>query len=121
MSNFDPHNLAFYGEILDLLLNQGAGGFADGGNGANGNNGGNGGTGGNGGYQGNGNGRGPYVRRACKNCKRRHIACSNERPCQRCLRDNVPCVDAEQKPRGRPKGSKNKPKDGKVTKPQCNS
>ncbi|KAK5668397.1 hypothetical protein QVD99_005417 [Batrachochytrium dendrobatidis] len=47
---------------------------------------------------------GPYVQKACQACKLAHTACGNERPCQRCIRNNKTheCVDASRRKRGRP-------------------
>ncbi|RUP45702.1 hypothetical protein BC936DRAFT_147839 [Jimgerdemannia flammicorona] len=49
------------------------------------------------------------VERACNHCKRSHVRCDEQRPCHRCVaagKDD--CCDVEQKPRGRPRNTKNK-------------
>lgn len=41
---------------------------------------------------------------ACSNCARRHVACDNQRPCQRCVKHGKAdcCMDMEHKRKGRP-------------------
>jgi len=53
--------------------------------------------------------RKPYVKRACTNCKKAHSACTEERPCKRCVQLGIAheCVDAERK-----KSSKTRQKKG---------
>ncbi|KAJ2959915.1 hypothetical protein NQZ79_g4690 [Umbelopsis isabellina] len=46
-----------------------------------------------------------HVPSACINCKKAHLACDLNRPCNRCITMNKTdtCVDVQQKKRGRPK------------------
>ncbi|KAG2387808.1 hypothetical protein C9374_001402 [Naegleria lovaniensis] len=37
--------------------------------------------------------RKPYVKRACLSCHSAHVACDSERPCRRCKKKGIPCVD----------------------------
>ncbi|KAL9644215.1 hypothetical protein ABK040_005676 [Willaertia magna] len=37
--------------------------------------------------------RKPYVKRACINCHVAHVACDSERPCRRCKKKGLTCVD----------------------------
>ncbi|RVX67655.1 hypothetical protein B0A52_08184 [Exophiala mesophila] len=45
-----------------------------------------------------------HVASACVNCKRKHLRCDNNRPCNRCINNNKAdsCRDVEHKKRGRP-------------------
>eukprot|EP00761_Pharyngomonas_kirbyi_P006856 gb/GECH01006865.1/.p1 GENE.gb/GECH01006865.1/~~gb/GECH01006865.1/.p1 ORF type:complete len:411 (+),score=127.36 gb/GECH01006865.1/:1-1233(+) len=45
------------------------------------------------------------VRVACDECRRLHKACSEERPCRRCIKNGIPhlCKDSVRKKRGRPR------------------
>ncbi|KAJ1751480.1 hypothetical protein LPJ79_002058 [Coemansia sp. RSA 1821] len=52
-----------------------------------------------------GRGAKPHVPSACTNCKRAHLACDLQRPCQRCINTNKcdTCKDVQHKKRGRPR------------------
>ena len=42
---------------------------------------------------------------ACQHCKKSHLSCDNQRPCNRCTsRGKTDCQDAAHRKRGRPKG-----------------
>ncbi len=40
---------------------------------------------------------------ACAHCKKAHLSCDFSRPCRRCTNAGRECVDADHKPRGRPR------------------
>lgn len=46
-------------------------------------------------------GKRKQVRRACAACAVAHVACSDSRPCFRCLKRGIQCVDRERKKRRR--------------------
>ncbi|KAJ2724727.1 hypothetical protein GGI07_001780 [Coemansia sp. Benny D115] len=52
-----------------------------------------------------GRGAKPHVPSACTNCKKAHLACDLQRPCQRCVNSNKcdTCKDVQHKKRGRPR------------------
>eukprot|EP01117_Protostelium_nocturnum_P003448 TRINITY_DN1448_c0_g1_i1.p1 TRINITY_DN1448_c0_g1~~TRINITY_DN1448_c0_g1_i1.p1 ORF type:complete len:332 (+),score=79.02 TRINITY_DN1448_c0_g1_i1:130-1125(+) len=40
------------------------------------------------------------ISKACLTCRRDHLSCNNERPCNRCLCKGRECLEAESRPRG---------------------
>ncbi|CAG8685526.1 24_t:CDS:1 [Gigaspora margarita] len=51
--------------------------------------------------------RGPYVTKACTNCRQKHAKCTGEVPCERCTRLNLVCTfSASGKKRGPKKNNK---------------
>ncbi|KAJ1723142.1 hypothetical protein LPJ53_002506 [Coemansia erecta] len=57
-----------------------------------------------------GRGAKPHVPSACTNCKKAHLACDLQRPCQRCVNANKcsTCKDVQHKKRGRPRSKDKK-------------
>ena len=46
------------------------------------------------------------VHRACESCREAHTSCSNTRPCERCVRRRLICVETSHRKRGRPVGAR---------------
>jgi hypothetical protein len=38
--------------------------------------------------------KGPPVKRACENCRRSHVSCSESRPCERCVKKGLTCGES---------------------------
>ncbi|KAJ2887383.1 hypothetical protein FB639_001359 [Coemansia asiatica] len=57
-----------------------------------------------------GRGAKPHVPSACTNCKKAHLACDLQRPCQRCVNSGKcdTCKDVQHKKRGRPRSKDKK-------------